>query len=217
MLRRALRRGPEAVSLAAGHALARARDRAALHWLLAHPPLLAGRSRRALVDLLSAYGRRGLPEIAAAFERGLGVATLELAAIDVLGRGGYRGARDRFEQLSSGGTLEQRVAAARALGMLQAVECATSLLVALRDEAWQVRAQAARALGRVRAPIAITALAGRLTDSSWWVRRHAAYALGMLGQEGREALHRVAQTSPDPYARDMAREVLEGGFHRDVA
>jgi len=216
-LRRALRRGPEMVALAAGMALARMRDRAALRWLLSHPEILARRSRRALAGLLTSFGRVGLPDVAAALERGLAHPLLELAALDVLGQGRYRGARDRLEQLLASGTMEQKVAAARALGLLQSVECATSLLAALRDEAWPVRAQAARALGRVRAPIAVTALAGRLTDPSWWVRRHAAYALGALGTDGQEALRRVAQTSPDPYARDMAREVLDGGLHLDVA
>jgi hypothetical protein len=204
------------VSLAAGLALARARDLAALRWILSHPESLSRRPRRAWVGLLAAFRKRGLPEIAAAFERGLPHPTLELAAMDVLGQGGYRGARDRLEQCLSSGTEEQRVAAARSLGNLQAVECSTSLLHALHDESWAVRAQAARALGRVQATVAITALSTRLTDTSYWVRHHAAYALGEMGEEGQAALRRIAQTSPDPYARDMAREVLEGGV-LDVA
>ena len=90
------------------------------------------------------------------------------------------------------------MAAARSLGAMRAVEASTSLLAALRDEAWPVRAQAARALGRVRAMIAIQALSNRLTDPSWWVRRHAAYALGEMGVEGQNTLRQVAETSPDP-------------------
>jgi HEAT repeat protein len=216
-LRRALRRGPEAVSLATGLALARTRDLAALRWILAHPQTLSRRPRRAWIALLAAFGRRGLPEIAAAFERGLDHRTLELAAMDVLGQGRYRGARDRLEQHLVWGEIEPRVAAARALGNLQAVECSTSLLHALHDEAWQVRAQAARALGLVRSTIAITALSARLTDSSYWVRHHAAYALGELGEEGQAALRVIVHTSSDPYARDIAREVLDGGVRLDVA
>ena len=217
LLRRALRRGPEPVTLAAAHALARARDLRALRWLLAHPEKLSRRTRRSWASLLTAFRRAGLPEIAAAFERGITHPTLELAAIDVLGKGGYRGARERLEHYLDSGTLEQRVTSARALGLLGAQECGTSLLAALEDEAWQVRAQAARALGRVRATIAIEAIAARLTDSSWWVRHHAAYALGALGPDGHEALERIARTSSDPYARDMAREVLERGLGLDVA
>jgi len=73
-----------------------------------------------------------------------------------------------------------------------------------------VRAQAARALGRTRSGLAILALPARLTDPAWWVRRHAAYALREFGREGRRELERIAHGSPDPYARDMAREALEG-------
>jgi HEAT repeat protein len=216
-LRRTLVRGPELVTLAAGVALAHHRDRATLRWLLAHPRAIARRNRSALVALFGAFGRGGLPELAAALERGIPASTVELAVVDTLGRGGYRGARDGIERLLISGGLEQRVAAARSLGAMQAVEASTSLLGALRDEAWPVRAQAARALGRVRATIAIHALSNRLTDPSWWVRRHAAYALGEMGVEGQNALRQIAETSPDPYARDMAREVLEGGVRLDVA
>jgi HEAT repeat protein len=93
---------------------------------------------------------------------------------------------------------------------MQAEDCATSLMGALQDEVWQVRAQAAWALGRTRAGIALLVLPARLTDPAWWVRRHAAYALREFGGEGRRELERIAHGSPDPYARDMAREVLEG-------
>ena len=216
-LRRALVRGPELVTLAAGVALARDRDFATLRWLLTHPRAVERRTRSALAALFGAFGRRGLPELAAALERGLPDGTVQLAVIDALGRGRYRGARDRIERLLAAGGLEQRVAAARSLGAMLANEAATSLLAALRDEAWQVRAQAARALGRVRALVAIQALSNRLTDPSWWVRRHAAYALGDMGTEGQRALRHVTETSPDPYARDMAREVLERGVRLDVA
>ena len=87
-------------------------------------------------------------------------------------------------------------------------------MAALQDEEWPVRAQAARALGRIRAPMALLELPSRLTDSAWWVRRHAAYALIEFGEEGAAELRRIAGGSPDPYARDMAREALEAGPRR---
>jgi len=102
------------------------------------------------------------------------------------------------------------MAVARALGRMRADDCVTTLMGALQDEAWQVRAQAAWALGRTRSGLAILALPARLTDPAWWVRRHAAYALREFGMEGHRELERIACGSPDPYARDMAREVLEG-------
>ncbi|HVP13967.1 MAG TPA: HEAT repeat domain-containing protein [Terriglobales bacterium] len=208
-LRAALRAGPELVTLAAASSLARYRDHDALRWLLAHPESFAHRPHRARVGLLRAFGRGALPAIADALERGTGDAALDRAILEVLGLGAYREARHSIERWLREGDVEQRVAAARALGRMEADDCASSLACALRDEAWPVRAQAAWALGRTRTGIALLALPARLTDPAWWVRRHAAYALRDLGPEGIGELRRIAHGSPDPYARDMAREALE--------
>jgi len=209
-LRRALVRGPEMVTFAAATALARYHDRGALRWILAHEAALAHRHRNAMVSLLRTFGRHGLPVMARALARGVHGARMELAVVDTLGIGGYTEAREQIERRLLAGDLDLRAAAARALGHMEAIGCATSLIAALRDESWQVRSQAARALGRMRAPLAVHALAARLTDPSWWVRHHAAYALKELGEDGQATLRHVIATSPDPYARDMAHEALTG-------
>jgi len=214
VLRRAMVRGPEMVTYAAAMSLARYRDRGALRWLLAHQEALARRNRAALAALLRAFRQPGLPILSQFLMRGGSQPRFELAMIDALGASGYRDARPWLEQRLVKGDMEARAAAARSLGAMRAVECATSLMAALKDEAWQVRAQAARALGRVRAPLATHVLAGRLTDPSWWVRHHAAYALAEMGEDGQAALRQTVAASPDPYARDMAREALEGGIKR---
>lgn len=216
-LRRALVRGPEMVTFAAAAALARYRDRGALRWLLTHEGALAHRHRNALVALLRAFGRPGLPVLERALERGIVDKRVELAVVDTLGLGGFSEAREALEHRLAVGDLDLRAASARALGLLRAVECTTSLIAALRDEAWQVRAQAARALGRVGAPLAVHALAARLTDPSWWVRHHTAYALKEMGEDGQVALRQVVASSPDPYARDMAHEALTGEARRHTA
>lgn len=216
-LRRALRRGPEMVTFAAATALAHYRDRGALRWILSHESALAHRHRNALVALLRAFGRPGLPLMTRALARGLHDSRLELAVVDTLGLARHSEAREPLERLLMTGDLDLRAAAARALGSMQAIECATSLIAALRDEAWQVRAQSARALGCLRAPLATHALAARLTDPSWWVRHHAAYALKDLGEDGQAALRHVIASSQDPYARDMAHEALTGESRRLTA
>ena len=213
-LRRAMVRGPAMVTHAAAIALARYRDRGALRWILAHQETLASRHRNALVALLKAFGRSGLPVVAEALARGGSLPRFGLAMIDALGAARYRPARPCFERFLAEGGLDQRIAAARALGLAGDAGCATALLVALEDEAWQVRAQAARALGRLRAAPASEALAHGLTDPSWWVRRHAAYALAELGDHGQAALRLILASSADRYARDMAREALDGEFAR---
>ena len=209
-LRDALEEGPELVTAAAAAALARYRDPAALRWLLAHPEALARRPHRLRVSLLRAFGRRGLGELAAALQRGTGDAAMDRALIEALGLAGDGAARRAVERRLREGDVEQRVAAARALGRMDAGDCAVSLVAALQDPAWPVRAQAARALGELHADIALLALPARLTDPAWWVRHHAAHALRELGAEGRRELERIAGGSPDPYARDMARDVLDG-------
>jgi HEAT repeat protein len=209
-LRRALRDGPGLVTAAAAAALARYRDLETLRWLLENPAALERRMHRPRVTLLRSFGRRALPDLAAALDRGTGDAAMDRALIEALGLAGCREARRSIERRLRDGDAEQRIAAARALGQMRADDCATTLMGALQDEVWQVRAQAAWALGRMRAGIALLALPARLTDPAWWVRRHAAYALREFGMEGRRELERIAHGSPDPYAREMAREVLEG-------
>lgn len=216
-LRRAMTRGAEMVTLAAATALARYHDRGALRWILAHQEAVAHRHRNALVALMRTFGPRGLPLLARALERGVSSSRVELAVVDALGMAGHREASPPIERRLAHGDLDMRAAAARSLGLMGAVECGTSLMAALRDEAWQVRAQAARALGRVRALVAAEALASRLTDRSWWVRHHAAYALMELGEMGQATLRHVIATSDDPYARDMAREALDGEIKRLAA
>jgi len=216
-LRRAMTRGGEMVTLAAATALARYHDRGALRWILSHQEAVAHRHRNALAALMRTFGTRGLPVLARALERGISNTRVELAVVDALGVAGYRDACPPIERRLAHGDLDMRAAAARSLGLMGAVECGTSLMAALRDDAWQVRAQAARALGRVRALVAAEALAGRLTDRSWWVRHHAAYALMELGEMGQATLRHVIATSDDPYARDMAREALDRELKRLAA
>jgi HEAT repeat protein len=215
-LRRALVRGPEAVRYTSALSLGRYRDIAALRWLLKHPRALARRTPRAHIGVLSSFGAAAIDELKASLERGSSDPRMERAIIEMLGLAGYRAASTVIDERLRAPDLELRIAAARALGRMRAIESTTALIGALKDADWQVRAQSARALGRMRAPLAVYALAGCLTDRSWWVRHHAAYALGELGDDGRTALRAAATGSEDPYARDMAREVLDGGFPRSA-
>lgn len=211
-LRAALRRGPESVSLAAARALGRYRDAATLHWLLQHPETLTGRSLRTRAIVFRAFGRGAMPRLARALDAGIADPGTRWAVIETLGLGGYSGPVHAFERALADENAEVRVAAARAIGRLQLDGCSAALMAALRDDAWPVRAQAAWALGRTRSEIAVRPLASRVEDRAWWVRRHAAYALWELGEEGRRALREIAYGSQDRYAREMALEVLGGGF-----
>ena len=211
-LRRAMVRGPEPVTLAAAQSLSRLRDRPALRWVLAHPQALARRTPRSRAAVLRGFGRAGLPIIAETLGKGVADPRMERAMIETLGLGSVDTARGAIEQRLSSADTDVRVAAVRALGRMGGGASAALLIARLTDPEWSVRAQAARALGPTGAPEAVEPLRACLTDRAWWVRRHAAYALFGLGEPGIMALHDAARNASDPYARDMANEVLAGGF-----
>lgn len=211
VLRAALVRGPENVSLAAARGLARHRDLKALRWLLEHPATLARRPLPAVSGLLRAFGPGARAMLIAALEQGMAETRIECACIDALGVSRCLSARGSIAQRLRSPHLELRVAAARALGRLGMGEAIPALVMALTDESWPVRAMAAQALGRLAATPAVDALAACVADRSWWVRHHAAYALMHLGEDGRDALCELAARSDDRYAREMAREALDMG------
>jgi len=211
-LRRAVTHAEEPVAAASLLSLARAGDPSALRFVLDHPRTVAKRTPRYRFALLRAFGPRALPLLHDAVECETLDPALARAAIETLGAGGYRTAAPSLVRRLRDPEPDVRVAAARALGSVGALENTMSLRRSLEDPHWAVRAQAARALGRLRAHHCEDALTACLTDTSWWVRRHAAYALAEMGQPGQTALEDVAEHSPDRYARDMAREVLDGGF-----
>ncbi len=217
LLRRVLVAGPEPLRFVAARSLAAHRDVASLGWLLSHPESLASRPVRALSGLFRAWGPRGRALLLAALERGGLPSPVEAALLDALGVTRCLSARGAIEARLHSERVDTRVAAARALGRLGMGESIPGLMLALADDAWPVRAQAASALGRLRAAPAVEALTQRVTDRAWWVRHHAAYALALLGAEGRDALCELIARSPDPYAREMAREALDHGGERRSA
>ncbi len=216
-LRRALVGGPEILSFACARSLARYGDLRALAWLLEHPERLRRRSMKQWSALLTAFGPGAFTLLVEALDGLQDAPRLERAIVEALGHIGDVAAAAHLERRLTAASMDMRVSAARALGRMHAAHCVNGLMAALKDRAWQVRAQAAWALGRAKVPVAVYALTGRLTDESWWVRRHAAYALAELGAEGLEALRHAAERSEDRYARDIAKEVLEGGAIRSVA
>jgi len=217
LLRRVLAAGPEPLRFAAARALAAHRDLASLAWLLTHPDALATRPARALSGLYRAFGPRGRALLVAAFDRADLPIAHEVALLDALGVTRCRSARGAIEARLRSGRVDARVAAARALGRLGMGESIPALMQSLGDEAWPVRAQSAWALGRLRAAPAVERLTERVTDRAWWVRHHAAYALAALGTEGRDALCELIARSPDPFAREMAREALDRGVSKRSA
>ena len=110
---------------------------------------------------------------------------------------------------------EVRAAALRALGRMGRVpmRARDTVVIALADDTEFVRIQAARAAAFVPARIAVTALHRSLGDRSWWVRRAAAESLLHRGRWGIATLKKAARAHRDPFARDMAAQMLlDGGI-----
>ena len=102
-----------------------------------------------------------------------------------------------------------RLNAVRSLGLIgdrTATDAVARLAV---DREWEVRNVVMRTLGQLEATQHLEALTTGLRDESWWVRFSAAQALWQLGRPGREALTTAMTRSPDRYARDMSRQILE--------
>jgi HEAT repeat protein len=107
-------------------------------------------------------------------------------------------------------TVDQRISAVRALAGLSRWPLAAgeTLLHALGDPAWEVRAQAALAVVRLSYPSLEETLYNLLGDPVWWVRHNAAQTLGKRGQGGQQWLQMASQTHGDRYARETARLYL---------
>lgn len=98
--------------------------------------------------------------------------------------------------------------AATLLAAIAGADSEEALVGLLHDTSEPVRVAATRGLGMIGSWALVPKLAGQLTDSAWDVRREAALALRRVGPAGRLYLRR-ALLSPDPYAADMAHQVLD--------
>jgi HEAT repeat protein len=106
------------------------------------------------------------------------------------------------------GSPRARELAAAIGGRIGGAAAIHALLRLLDDPEPQVRAAAAESLGRLRHWPAATRLARSLRDPAWVVRQRAGLALKAIGAPGIITL-RQALEDPDPFARDMARQVLD--------
>lgn len=169
-------------------------------------------TRQRAIELLSAYGPQVVPSLLAMLgeRHPAPPASVARIALGVIGR--IAPDADTSLKLlhwASHKDMDTRVAAVRTLGAIGNPLCASTLCMAMQDEAWEVRAAAAKALGRIHGRGCIEKLVLALSDRSWWVRHHAANALAQVGASGRSVLEHEADHNMDAFARDMSRQVLE--------
>jgi HEAT repeat protein len=119
-------------------------------------------------------------------------------------------------RLVSDGDSRARELAARILGSLGGAEAIDELAELLDDSDPAVRSAAAHGLGQLGYWPVGSRLATRLEDRAWAVRRSAGLALRSIGAPGVLLLRR-ATGSADPFAADMARQVLDlGEIHEQI-
>ncbi len=83
-----------------------------------------------------------------------------------------------------------------------------SILRALKDQSWEVRAVAARAIGDLQLADGLLSLQEAVSDKAWWVRHNAAQALKKLGDAGEAILLQLMQ-SDDRFARETVTQALQ--------
>ena len=191
---------------------------AAARWVARHPsPALAEalvamlddperRCRLAAKDVLTRLGATAAEPLAAYLSRMAcpgRVLALEVAS-------GLADARFLGPGVRAAGDPDPSVRAqgATLLAAVAGGQAEQALLGLLHDPSEPVRVAATHGLGVVSSWALAPNLARQLSDPAWDVRREAALALRRLGPAGRLHLRR-ALVGPDPYAADMAHQVLD--------
>ena len=145
-------------------------------------------------------------------------ATEEKLAFEALGDGGCREALPLAVTRLTSEDSETRTTAVRVVGKLGGDRELESVMNALNDQEWFVRAAAARSVEWILLnmdmmkrsgyqDLACERLGAKLTDPKWWVRANAARALARSGRPGVETLMRMTSSS-DAFARDAAFAAL---------
>jgi hypothetical protein len=165
-----------------------------------------GLARHSAKDALIRLGEAAVPQVADELGRTSGRAAL--APLEVAASINDARLLPGALRLSADDEPPCRALSTRLLGAIGGVEALDRLAVLLGDPDDQVRAEAAHALGLLSHWPQGPELAARLEDPSWDVRRQAGLALGSIGAPGRLLLRR-ARGSSDPFAADMAHQVLD--------
>jgi HEAT repeat protein len=105
-------------------------------------------------------------------------------------------------------SLDLRISALFAIGKTNDLFAVKTIIDALSDSEWQVRAVACNFIGEMTIKGASDRLVSLLTDESWFVRKNAAAALVRLGKIGIMGLLNALNTD-DRYARDMVVQTLQ--------
>jgi len=199
------------VRFAAARSLAAHRDTHAVVPVILAFDLPGTMNQRRVADVIAGFGPAAVdPLLDILANRGGHYSNNALGvAVRVLGLLRARSAGAALTELLDNPEFRLRLNAVRALGLIGDRTAADPVARLAGDHEWEVRNVVMRALGQLGATPHLGLLTAGLRDESWWVRFSAAQALWQLGQTGREALTTAVTRSPDRYARDMSRLILE--------
>lgn len=102
---------------------------------------------------------------------------------------------------------EIRIRSLKAINEIGIVADLDKYMVFLNSPIWEERLMLAKILGAFPLEQVFSYLAQLLQDENWWVRFHAARSIGN-SKSGKSWLETFIATAQDPYAIEMAREVL---------
>jgi hypothetical protein len=199
------------VRVAAARSLAAHGEARAIEPVILAFDLPGAMNQRRVADVISGFGPAAVdPLLDILANRGGHYSNNALGvAVRALGLLRARTAGAALTELLRNPEFRLRLNAVRSLGLIGDRTAADAVARLVGDREWEVRNVVMRTLGQLKATQHLEELTAGLRDESWWVRFSAAQALWQLGQPGREALTTAMTRSPDRYARDMSRQILE--------
>lgn len=210
-LRQALQDDVLAVRFAAARALCALDGSESIEPILLAFDLPGEMNQRRVAEILFDFGPAAIEPLleAAANRDGRYSDNVVGVSIRVLGMLRATAAAPLLKTLLANPEFRVRLNAVRALGQIGDHTAVPDIAGLANDASWEVRNAAVQALGRLRAEGQQPLFVQALTDQSWWVRYTAASALHSLGDRGIDALRDAMQSSPDRFARDISRQILE--------
>ncbi len=115
---------------------------------------------------------------------------------------------DLIRLYAESSNLDIRISALMTVGKINDLSSVKTVINALEDKEWEVRAVAAGIIGEMAIKGAAYRLVMLLKDSNWYVRKNAARSLSRLGLIGISALV-DSLDSGDRFARDICVQTLE--------
>lgn len=129
------------------------------------------------------------------------------ALVDTIAANGNMLFIDELKQLLTSENTEIRIRTLKALEKIGIVTDVEDFIPFLHSSLWEERLMVAKLLKHIPLSYSGDYLKVLLQDTNWWVRSQAANTMIDLRQ-GAEKLNEFIQTSTDPYAKEIAKEML---------